>query len=67
MHFAVQKRIFITLLCAHAENGAHIVVSRAEKKPEKAAFPRQNRPNEPFDVASKMYQNLLVNKKEKRQ
>ena len=63
MHFAVQKRIFITLLCAHAENGAHIVVSRAEKKPEKAAFPRQNRPNEPFDVASKMYQNLLVNKK----
>lgn len=63
MHFAVQKRIFITLLCAHVENGAHIVVSRAEKKPEKAAFPRQNRPNEPFDVASKMYQNLLVNKK----
>lgn len=63
MHFAVQKRIFITLLCAHAENGAHIVVSRAEKKPEKAAFPRQNRPNEPFDVASKIYQNLLVNKK----
>ena len=59
----MQKRIFITLLCAHAENGAHIVVSRAEKKPEKAAFPRQNRPNEPFDVASKMYQNLLVNKK----
>lgn len=63
MHFAVQKRIIITLLCAHVENGAHIVVSRAEKKPEKAAFPRQNRPNEPFDVASKMYQNLLVNKK----
>lgn len=63
MHFAVQKRIIITLLCAHVENGAHIVVSRAEKKPEKAAFPRQNRPNEPFDVASKTYQNLLVNKK----
>lgn len=63
MHFAVQKRIIITLLCAHVENGAHIVVSRADKKPEKAAFPRQNRPNEPFDVASKMYQNLLVNKK----
>ncbi len=63
MHFAVQKRIIITLLCAHVENGAHIVVARAEKKPEKAAFPRQNRPNEPFDVASKMYQNLLVNKK----
>lgn len=63
MHFVVQKRIIITLLCAHVENGAHIVVSRAEKKPEKAAFPRQNRPNEPFDVASKMYQNLLVNKK----
>lgn len=63
MHFAVQKRIIITLLCAHVENGAHIVVSRAEKKPEKEAFPRQNRPNEPFDVASKMYQNLLVNKK----
>lgn len=60
-----KTNIYYALMCARLYTVRTLWYQERNVKPEKAAFSRQNRPNETFDVARKTHQKFIWhNKKE---